>query len=88
MLELGRLVATPRALELLESHQLSAMSFVARHAHGDYGDVCDGDRLANIHALHEGLRVLSKYCITSGDSIYVITEADRSTTCLLLCDEY
>ena len=85
---LGKLVATPGAIEALaEAHQ-SPMEFVARHIKGDWGDVCDEDRQANEDALQHGERLLSVYRTSKGVKLWVITEADRSSTCVLLPEEY
>lgn len=87
MFDMGRIVATPAALDLLSHHQISALEFLRRHVTGDFGDLCHDDIAANLHAVKTGLRILSKYRL-GDESVYVITEADRSSTCLLLCDEY
>ncbi len=63
-----------------------------RHANGDFGDVCHEDFEANLDAIAEGLRIVSMYRCTDkrGDKakVFVITEADRSATTLLLAEEY
>ena len=61
---LGRCVATPGALRLLEEHSLSAMVFLRRHQCGDFGDICDEDRQANENAIVDGSRILSSYAIS------------------------
>ena len=63
-------------------------SFLSRHANGDWGEVDDHDRKANEHALEHGLRVLSAYTLSTGERIWIITEADRSVTTILLPSEY
>ncbi|TWU41871.1 hypothetical protein [Novipirellula artificiosorum] len=85
---LGRIVATPGALETLEESGESADSLICRHHTGDWGDVCEDDAAANEQALGDGERILSVYHTAKGEKLYVITEADRSSTCLLLPDEY
>lgn len=91
---LGRIYATPGALGLLEGSQQNAHDLLARHMHGDWGFVPRADAAANEHAVHQGLRILSSYAVGSGASqdrrgvIWVITEADRSATTLLLPGEY
>lgn len=87
-LELGRVVATPGALEALERAGEGAIGFLARHQRGDWGSVCPEDAEANREAVEHGFRVLSVYETTLGDTIWVITEADRSSTCILLPSEY
>ena len=59
-----------------------------RHACGDWGTVCPDDALANDEALEEGERLLSAYKLRDGTKVWIITEADRSSTCILLPDEY
>jgi len=83
---LGRVLATPGALE-----QVSAVDLVTalrRHACGDWGEVDADDRLANERAIEGDGRILSAYLTGSGVRFWIITEADRSATTLLLPDEY
>ena len=82
---LGHIVATPGALETFGNDILTAC--LSRHETGDWGDICEEDKKLNdIDAQCEG-RVLSSYDIR-GDKLWIITEADRSSTTLLLPDEY
>jgi len=85
---LGQLVATPGALAALEASGQSPAEFLARHQAGDYGLVDDDDKVLNDAAVRAGERVLSAYLLRNGTRVWVITEADRSSTCLLLPDEY
>lgn len=85
---LGRLVATPGALEALKAAHTAAIVLVARHATGDWGDLCDEDKQENEFAVKNGERILSAYNLPTGKRIWIITEADRSATTLLLPDEY
>lgn len=85
---LGQMLATPGALELLETHQLLPLSFIQRHVSGDWGDICAEDRQSNADALQHGYRLMSVYAITPSDKLWIITEADRSSTTLLLPQEY
>ena len=62
--------------------------YLARHAGGDWGDVCPEDARANDQALREGMRLLSAYTLQDGTRVWIITEADRSSTCILLPEEY
>ena len=62
--------------------------FIARHAVGDWGDVDQEDWQANEVALAEGTRLLSSYRTKEGETLWVITEADRSASTLLLPEEY
>jgi hypothetical protein len=61
---------------------------LARHANGDWGEVNEHDRQANDYASEHGLRVLSAYTLRTGQKIWIITEADRSMTTILLPEEY
>ena len=88
---LGRLVATTGAMAAVISAGVSPQSLLARHMRGDWGDLCEEDRAENERALASGDRLLSCYRIKIGEAeeaVWVITEADRSGTTLLLPDEY
>jgi hypothetical protein len=84
----GRLIATPGAVAALQRAEQSPLELVARHVAGDWGCVCDQDREVNEKALRGGGRILSAYRLRSGVELWVITEADRSSTCVLVPDEY
>jgi hypothetical protein len=86
-LPLGRVVATPGALKLLSEASEDLFGCLARHATGDWGELCAFDRSQNEIALREGYRVLSSYNVSTG-RIWIITEADRSITTVLLPEEY
>jgi hypothetical protein len=86
-LPLGRVVATPGALNLLMEVKAHPFDYLARHATGDWGDLCKYDRRQNQIALREGYRVLSSYDVPQG-RVWIITEADRSVTTILLPEEY
>jgi len=64
------------------------MAYLVRHTAGDWGDVDEHDRRENELSLIHGLRLLSAYILNSGTKIWIITEADRSVTTVLLPDEY
>jgi len=86
---LGQVVATPQAVRTLEDEGSTPAEFLERHQKGDWGDVCPDDKEANEYAVKEGLRILSAYKLPiTGEKLWVITEADRSSTCLLLPNEY
>lgn len=85
---LGQVVATPGALEALASSNQSPEEFLKRHLSGDWGDVCEDDRQANEDALLHGERLLSSYRTSKSVKLWIITEADRSATTLLLPEEY
>ena len=85
---LGKVVATPGALEALESAGQAPAEFLARHAAGDWGEVSDQDKQANDDSLTTGARLLSAYRTSLDERLWIITEADRSSTCILLPSEY
>jgi hypothetical protein len=84
----GKVVATPGALAAAEASGESFLSYLQRHLAGDWGDVSDPDVYENEYALAHDLRLLSSYKLNSGQRIWIITEADRSSTCILLPEEY
>jgi hypothetical protein len=86
-LSLGRVVATPGALRLLEVAGGHPFELLVRHAAGDWGDLCAFDRRQNEVALRYGYRVLSSYPV-GRECVWIITEADRSVTTILLPEEY
>jgi hypothetical protein len=88
MFQLGRIVATPGALAALERANQSAALFLARHASGDWGELDREDVAENGYSLAHGFRLLSSYTTAAGEKLWIITEADRSSTTLLLPDEY
>jgi hypothetical protein len=63
-------------------------TYLARHESGDWGEVDEHDRKANDYAAERGERVLSAYTLRTGEKIWIITEADRSNTTILLPSEY
>ena len=82
---LGQVVITPNALEKLNSND--TLNALNRHVVGDWGDLEEEDRQTNDEALQSGDRLLSAY--RSGDTkFWIITEADRSSTCVLLPEDY
>jgi hypothetical protein len=85
---LGQLVATPGALAALTESGQSPQLFIARHVSGDWGECCVEDQLANDQALLHGERLLSVYRTAMDVKLWIITEADRSSTCVLLPEEY
>jgi hypothetical protein len=86
---LGQIVATPAALEALEEAGQTPGEFIARHVRGDWGDeLCDEDKELNDLSLKDGSRLLSAYKLKNGTKLWVITEADRSSTCALLPSDY
>jgi hypothetical protein len=87
LLPLGRICATPGALALLAEAGVAPAELLSRHASGDWGDIPAEDAAENRLSLEQGFRVMSSYEI-DGQRVWVITEADRSSTTLLLPSEY
>jgi hypothetical protein len=91
---LGQVVATPAALELLNQCHEMPLTYLMHHASGNWGDLCSEDKHMNDEAIaHEGDpermgRVMSSYKLPNGEKLWIITEADRSSTCILLPEEY
>jgi hypothetical protein len=86
-LPLGKVVATPGALDVLSEAGEDLRLLLARHRSGDWGDLDEDDRRENERSLKHGWRVLSSYPV-GGKVIWIITEADRSVTTILLPEEY
>jgi hypothetical protein len=84
----GFVVRTPGALVALIAAQVTESSLVERHLSGDFGELDAEDREQNRRAIAEGGRVMSSYPIDTHTKVWVITEADRSVTTLLLPSEY
>jgi hypothetical protein len=91
---LGKVVATPGALAALQSAGERVESRLARHQSGDFGELDPQDVSEQATALqHENdpgqrQRMMSAYLLRDGTVIWIITEADRSSTCILLPEEY
>jgi hypothetical protein len=83
---LGQLVAPPGALDVITFEQVHDL--IERHRSGDWGDVSEQDWAANARALVEGSRLFSSFNISKYVRIWVITEANRSATTILLPCEY
>jgi hypothetical protein len=85
---LGKLVSTPGALAAFAAARQAPIEFLSRHVAGDWGQVCAADAAENELSVKEGFRILSAYTLRDGTKIWIITEADRSSTCVLLPEEY
>lgn len=99
---LGRLVATPGALALVQGRRINIFALIERHVLGDWGDLHEEDKQENENALKEGRRLMSAYVVDKssdniagfgeegyeGEKVWVITEWDRSVTTVLLPSEY
>lgn len=86
--QLGRIFATPAALEALGTTGVSIITLLTRHVRADWGDLCEGDRQQDDLALAAELRVLSSYRLPNGEAVWIITEADRSATTIMLPGDY
>ncbi len=85
---LGRVVATPGAIEALAKAGQNPWMFLHRHQFGDWGDMDPHDIQENERALQVGSRLFSAYTLANSIRLWVITEHDRSCTTLLLPLEY
>ncbi|HYX29128.1 MAG TPA: hypothetical protein VE863_11220 [Pyrinomonadaceae bacterium] len=85
---LGQTYITPGAEEALMIAGQTGIEFLRRHMSQDWGDLSDEDVRENDLSLREGFRVLSAYRTVKGQRLWIITEADRSATTILLPDEY
>lgn len=88
LFDAGYVVRTPGALVALVAAQVSETRLIERHCSGDFGELDAEDQQANRRAIAEGGRVLSSYALDTHTTVWVITEADRSVTTLLLPEEY
>lgn len=88
LFSLGQIVATPGALRALQKAEQEPHEFLDRHVNGDWGEVAEEDKKENEFSVQHGFRVLSAYTTSAGDRIWLLTEADRSTTTFLLPEEY
>jgi hypothetical protein len=82
----GRTTVTPAAATALEAARVHDILLLARHLHGDWGDLGERDCLQNELAVLLELRIQSRYALPSGAVIQIVTGADRSTTTILLAD--
>lgn len=87
-MKLGQIVSTPGALAALDESGEHPSEILSQHACGNWGDLCEDDRKENEFSLAHGFRVLSSYKLRNGANLWVITEADRSATTILLPSEY
>ena len=85
---LGKLVATSVALEALGNSGQTPQFFLNRHVQGDWGEVCPSDKELNNEAVVAGERILPADRTLRNVRIWLITEADRASTCILLPEEY
>lgn len=88
LFELGQVVATPGALGALERAGQGPGEFLARHVAGDWGEVPEEDKTENEVSILNGYRILSAYRTKLGERLWILSEADRSVTTILLPEEY
>ena len=86
LFRIGKIVVTPKALARLT--QQDVLNGMRRHLAGDWGEVDEYDRQVNYRALAQGGRLCSAYCSVNRIAFWLITEADRSVTTVLLAEEY
>lgn len=84
--ELGQVVATQNAFDTIPT--IDVMSALSRHGQGDWGELGEEDRLVNEQSLLDGGRLMSVYTASNHVRFWIITEADRSSTCILLPEDY
>lgn len=84
---LGHVVATPNAISFAADNELDLGQLIMRHLACDWGDLDREDKKRNDEALVDGSRIFSSYKVSSG-KIWIITESDRSSTCVLLPEDY
>ena len=96
LFELGELVATPAALELLAQSDVSLLDIIRRHGELDPGVLPASDAHANADALKNGARIMSAFVVTvagTSHKVWAISDAigddgHRASTCVLLPDDY
>jgi hypothetical protein len=86
--KLGRICATSAALEVIADAQISIVDLLIRHMRGDFGTLSEADRQRNEQAVLTGQRILSSYVLANEQTVWLITEADRSITTFLLPGDY
>lgn len=87
LFEAGQVVATPGALSLFSVSHINPQELLSRHLSGDWGEISEDDAAENRLSLEHGFRILSSYQI-GAERVWIITEADRSVTTLLMPSEY
>jgi hypothetical protein len=86
--QLGRTFLTPGAIEALTDAGQLPQEFISRHARLEQGELCDEDHKENLFSVDKSLRIFSAYKTVRDVKLWVITEADRSATTILLPSEY
>jgi hypothetical protein len=88
LFSLGQVVATPGAMNAMTELNVAPLNLIHRHVTGDWDDLGADDQQQNLLAIRSGLRIFSSYELSASTKIWIITEADRSSTTLLLPREY
>jgi hypothetical protein len=81
---LGKVVATPGAIEALAQANVDGRELLSKHHRGEWGDLSEADKQENEFSIDKYLRIFSSYRISDDERVWIITEADRSATTLLL----
>jgi hypothetical protein len=84
----GRILATPAALEVIADAKASIIELLTRHIRGDFGDLSESDHQQNELAVATGQRILSSYVLPNEQTVWLVTEWDRSATTFLLPGDY
>ena len=87
LFRLGAIYVTPTAQDYALLHKLDLLELLTRHETGDFGDLSVDDALANLDGMLQGGRIFSSYAVGPG-KVWIITEANRSTTTILLPSDY
>ncbi len=85
---LGRMVITVACKAHMDRLNADPLHFLSRHVNGDWGELGTDDKRANEEAIRHSMRIMSRYQLSDGENIYIITERDRSCTTIMLRDEY
>lgn len=87
LFDLGAVAATRASMRLCQDNDIDDIALLNRHAAGDWGDLSEADKKQNDYSVTRALRILSAYDTPAG-TIWIITEADRSSTSIILPEEY
>ena len=87
LFSMGEVVVTTNALSHTKQYKIDLMTLLGRHSSGDWGDLEEDDKYANEDALREWTRIFSSYNFAP-IKIWIITEANRSLTTILLPEDY
>ena len=85
---MGQIVATPLVVDIFEEADEYYLDYLERHVTGDWSEMDKEDQKENRYSVDKYLRIFSAYTLSNGVKIWIITEADRSATTILLPEEY